>query len=296
MMRLPGNIRVTQALRRWRSRLRPGVAILGYHRVDDCAPDPLELSISPAHFAAHLDVISRICTPLSLADALAALAARRLPPGAIVVTFDDGYSDMLDSVLPLLERYQIPATLFATSGNPGGEFWWDRFARLYRSDGGTDIFTMADRLQALDDAARDAALERLAREAGTVDGPRYRTLTADELAQLAASRWIEIGAHTVSHRPLPSLTAAAQRDELVQSRAALEQLIGRPVTSFAYPHGRLDEATIGRVREAGYRAACASTVDVARPDSPVLALPRLWPRNVDGAAFEHWLRGWLRVG
>ena len=41
---------------------------------------------------------------------------KKLPPNSAVVTFDDGYRNNLDCALPILKRYNIPATIFLTSG------------------------------------------------------------------------------------------------------------------------------------------------------------------------------------
>jgi hypothetical protein len=49
------------------------------------------------------------------------------------------------------------------------------------------------------------------------------------------------------------------------------------------------------VRESGYTVACCSKSDVATAQSPLLALPRVWVRNLDGDGFERWLRGWLHA-
>ena len=51
-----------------------------------------------------------------------------LEENSIVVTFDDGYLDVLQNAVPILERYQIPATIFVVTGNLGEPFWWDRLA------------------------------------------------------------------------------------------------------------------------------------------------------------------------
>jgi peptidoglycan/xylan/chitin deacetylase (PgdA/CDA1 family) len=293
-MRLPRNIRDSQTLRRWRSFIRPGVAVLGYHRVHAGAADPLGLSVAPARFAEHLQVIVRMLRPVRLRDAAESLRTGRVPRRAVVVTFDDGYADNLHAALPLLEQYGVPATMFVTSGNRGGEFWWDRLARLRLREPGPGHDALSARLQHLDEAARDALLRELERQA-PLSAPLHRTLTAAELQQLAASSLIEIGAHTVTHAPLSSLAADRQRDELERSRAELEALLDRPVTSFAYPHGALTPTTTALVGAAGYENACCSKQDVATPRAPALALPRLWVGDWDGARFEHWLRGWLHV-
>lgn len=98
---------------RLHARLRPGVRILMYHRVDRL-PGYDQLTVTPERFARHVAYLARHCRPLSLADAVDEL--ERGPSGdAVVVTLDDGYRDNLVHALPALRRHGVPATLFVTA-------------------------------------------------------------------------------------------------------------------------------------------------------------------------------------
>ena len=127
---------VGQRLRqRWR-RLANAVAqpplILMYHRIALDEIDPWQLCVSPQNFAAQMDLMRRKRQPMRLADLTSELEQGRCPRGAVVVTFDDGYRDNLLAALPVLEAFDVPATVFCTAGVVGGEqaFWWDRLAGL----------------------------------------------------------------------------------------------------------------------------------------------------------------------
>lgn len=111
---------------------RPGALVLMYHRIGEPGADPWGLAVRPAHFAEHLAVLRRRMRPLALRDLVAALRAGRVPSRAVVVTFDDGYADNLHVARPLLERHDVPATVFVASGALGTErgFWWDELAAL----------------------------------------------------------------------------------------------------------------------------------------------------------------------
>jgi len=101
--------------------------ILMYHRVGEVEPDPWGLSVSPLHFAEHLEVLRKHGHALPLGRAVQALRNGRIASGTLVVTFDDGYADNLHIAKPLLELYDVPATVFLASdyiGTPR-EFWWD---------------------------------------------------------------------------------------------------------------------------------------------------------------------------
>jgi peptidoglycan/xylan/chitin deacetylase (PgdA/CDA1 family) len=68
---------------------------------------------------------------------------------------------------------------------------------------------------------------------------------------------VEIGAHSVSHPHLDVLSARRARVEIRDSRTALEDLLGRSVTSFAYPHGSHSARTRQLVVDSGYATAHA---------------------------------------
>jgi peptidoglycan/xylan/chitin deacetylase (PgdA/CDA1 family) len=55
----------------------------------------------------------------------------------VAVTFDDGYADNLLNGKPLLECYDVPVTVFVTSGyvGAGREFWADELERLFLQPG-----------------------------------------------------------------------------------------------------------------------------------------------------------------
>jgi peptidoglycan/xylan/chitin deacetylase (PgdA/CDA1 family) len=112
--------------------------ILLYHRVAEGQPDPHLLCVSPQHFAEHLEVLRRWGRPVALRDLSAGLRAGGIPARGVALTFDDGYADNLTQALPLLERAQVPATVYASAGHvqSGSELYIDELqhAILTRRD------------------------------------------------------------------------------------------------------------------------------------------------------------------
>jgi peptidoglycan/xylan/chitin deacetylase (PgdA/CDA1 family) len=90
-----------------------------------------------------------------------------------------------------------------------------------------------------------------------------------------------VGAHTVRHADLTTLGPRAAREEIAESRARIEDRLGIPVRSFAYPYNRLNPRALATVAEAGYTDAVAGVEARAVPH----AITR-----VDGA------RDWARFG
>jgi peptidoglycan/xylan/chitin deacetylase (PgdA/CDA1 family) len=80
-------------------------------------------------------------------------------------------------------------------------------------------------------------------------------MNAEEVVELAAAG-VEIGAHSVDHTWLNRLEYDDVLDQLCRSKAVLEDLLGKPVTSMAYPYGQANAQTMRAAREAGYELAC----------------------------------------
>jgi len=105
--------------------------ILTYHRVAPSRTDPFGLCVAPERFDAQLRLLRRLAHPLPLAELVAAARAGRLPRRAVALTFDDGYPDTLEDAAPILERHDVPATVFVCPGlGPRHEYWWEELASL----------------------------------------------------------------------------------------------------------------------------------------------------------------------
>ncbi len=127
-----GASRIKRGLARAGGWLAPHALVLMYHRVTAAALDPWQLAVSPLHFAEHLEVVRRYGRPLLLRDLTRTLAAGRAPRRGVVLTLDDGYADNLFEARPLLERHDVPATVFVAAGylERSEGFWWDQLERL----------------------------------------------------------------------------------------------------------------------------------------------------------------------
>ena len=136
-MRLPGIYRLRRAARRLRNQFRPTALILLYHRVTDLPSDPQSLCVTTKHFKDHLEILTKCTHLVSLQHLNQALRNECLGSRSLVITFDDGYADNLYNAKPLLERFNIPATVFVTSGYAGREreLWWDQLDRLLLQPG-----------------------------------------------------------------------------------------------------------------------------------------------------------------
>jgi peptidoglycan/xylan/chitin deacetylase (PgdA/CDA1 family) len=324
-MRIPG-VKTAKTFSRWvRARFLGGALILGYHRVTKMERDEYEVCVTPKHFAEQMEALSNYAHPIQLSELVQCLKTGSLPPKAVAVTFDDGYADNLYEAKPILERYAIPATVFVCTGYAGREFWWDELNRLVMSsqaelgalrlEAGENQFVW-DQPEVSPEAGLESrrkfrhalyhfllpfdieeqrqAMDAIRRWSGVSSNEMTsRTMTHEEIVQLAAGGLIEFGAHTRFHPMLPRLAVERQRQEIVSSKHELEGILGRQVEGFAYPNGRATEDAKRIVREAGFAFACTSLHDVVRPASDLHELTRFWQKDVDGEQFLQGLHLWM---
>jgi peptidoglycan/xylan/chitin deacetylase (PgdA/CDA1 family) len=108
-------------------------------------------------------------------------------------------------------------------------------------------------------------------------------LSPKQLAELAQSRCVELGAHAVQHRRLDELDDRELAHEIRTSKVELEDLTRSGVSSFAYPHGAYDRRAREAVIVAGYRSAAAVKNAVSHPGDDPFAIAR-WTVTMGTAA------------
>jgi peptidoglycan/xylan/chitin deacetylase (PgdA/CDA1 family) len=224
----------------------------------------------------------------------------KLPARTVVVTFDDGYRDNFVNAKPLLEKHDVPATLFLTSGyiESSRGFWWDEMERVLSADKTSSpsaFHSVYSRLQSMTDGERWAVLDDLRTQAGVAADSRaaHPTLSREDVAALDDSELIEVGSHTVSHPLLTALPYHRQRAEIVHGKLDLEEILGHEVKSFAYPNGQYRSETVSLVEEAGFSCGCSTEAGGLTAESDRFRLPRIQVGDCDAEEFNRWLSDWF---
>jgi peptidoglycan/xylan/chitin deacetylase (PgdA/CDA1 family) len=205
---------------------------------------------------------------------------RRTP---LVLTFDDGYRDNYTRAFPLACEFRVPFTIFLTPGyiesRNYNSCWWQagdylvEHARVDEAaiEGHTfhldrpeeretlarAIYTRACYARSV--AEREAFLAA-AREAldvpSIIPTEKEAILSWEEIIEMEGSGWVSFGGHTMHHPVLAYLeTPAEVRSEVSECRTILEQQLGHPVRTFAYPIGKdehIGKEALSAVRDAGY--------------------------------------------
>ncbi len=288
----------------------PRVHVFGYHRV---VPDvataarscigPLNLSVRA--FGEHLDHLARRYAIWSFDEAIDLLEGCRTPPerDVAVITFDDGYRDVLEHAAPALAARGLPATAYVTlSALSGRPLPHDRLFGLVQR-------ARTARVRLLGSAVPDRLVWPLARadfalQAGDTAGATDALLGAlpirdlDIIAEAVAARvgepdpeelppllrWhdleqlrdlgIELGAHGATHTHLPLEDDDNLMEELAGTRREIARHLGVPPTTFSYPAGRYDTRVLAATRAAGYRAAVTTEDRRNRPGDDLFRVGR----------------------
>jgi peptidoglycan/xylan/chitin deacetylase (PgdA/CDA1 family) len=328
-MRIPG-LKTGKVFYRWmRAQIYGGALILGYHRISSPSGASDEVCVSPQNFAEHLHELRKRTHPVRLSELVQHLRDGSLPEKSVAVTFDDGYADNLYAAKPLLEKYEIPATVFICTGYMGKEFWWDELERLVlssRADPRALSLRVGERqfawnrpqastatgkpeahrqlyralyqfLLSLDVEDQNCAMREIRSwsDGSAPDISAPRSMSEEEVLQLVEGGLIEVGAHTSHHPMLPQLSFERQKEEIESGKRDLEALLGKAISGFAYPNGRVTAEAKEIVRDAGFAYACTSLHDVVRRGSDLFELTRFWQQDLDGDRFARGLKAWLSM-
>ena len=174
---------------------RSFIPVLTYHSIDGSGSP---VSIAPVEFRRHMQALAAGGWRTIAMDAF--VKGRRdgqWPERTFVLTFDDGYANVVEHALPAARECGFHGTVFVAVDRVGGTM------------AGPDEPSWT---------------------------PRTPLLDWGGLLALASEGW-SIASHGCSHRRLTELAPAEIDRELAVSRKMIQDRIGAPVTALAYPYG-----------------------------------------------------------
>lgn len=237
--------------------------IFVYHRIAEIPfvdPNRDDWNVSPKVFEQQIRALSQAGTIVPLMELPEKLHAQENAEDLLIcLTFDDGFSNFAQEALPILTRYQAPATLFVPTHCVGSvdPMSFDRWARDNR--------------------------HRVSQQA-------WRAITWQELESCADSPWVTIGSHSHRHLNASECTVDQLQEEASVSRERLISNLGpSSVRCYAYPYGstRLGQVRseyVAAIEKAGYELAVTTDLGLADATSNRFTLPRVEAHPLDKPA------------
>ncbi len=291
--------------------------VLLLHRVlpvRDAMWDPMD----PKLFERTLQYVQKHFHVIALQELLFHRPAVSSKPLA-AITFDDGYRDFIDYSIPLLKKYNIPASMFVTTDciennlptwtylldtvfEKSGILCFSDFdasalpAEYSKTNWGSAAERIAygkkikQHLKWIPSLQRKKIINAILKNLYDVTLPVGMMMGWDEVRQAQAAGY-EIGAHSVSHPTLATLEDDVELDyELNYSAQQLHEKAGIEKSVFSYPCGSYDERVMAHTQRAGYKAGLAVDRKLYEPmKDNIYAVPRIELYN------ESWLKAGMRM-
>ncbi len=300
----------------WGHRVSGGIS----EREKGVAPLNFEVGVTQERFEAQMRFLREKMQPVSLQEIVDFVTGRKqVKERAVSVMFDDGYMDNYLNAFPVLKRYAIPATIFLTTGyiNSNSTFWWDRVGEILKrtprayvklqdirnllngdgnrvpdiiylnsQDRKNEAWELLTKLlrRCKPDHVKEAIdfLEQQLEVESEASSHLHRLLRWDQVREMSRNG-IDFGAHTVTHPLLSHVSQSEFRNQILSSKMTIEEHIGRPVTSFAYPYGDVPKATADvaeKLRHFGFQCAFLVEQGYISPYCDRFALKRIGIGNV----------------
>lgn len=298
-MQIDGLLHSTGSLRT----MHRGGLVLLFHRIS-ARSDPFRPGFDVGLFDWLCGFLRDNYTVLSLHEFERRRRAGQSLSRAVALTFDDGFLDNYELALPTLRYYDLPATLFVTTGSVGGlrSLW---FSKLFHIVGQASpqraahlpaiaaapirldnqllrvqtLATLLERLAPLPPTERDELIDELARQLEVSDfsALQHEMVSWNQLREMDAAGF-SAQPHTITHPLLTRVDDATLERELVEPKQAIEAELGRPADLLAYPRGRagdFDQRVVDAVKRVGYYAAYNTVPAAVHHGSDPFRLPRV---------------------
>lgn len=281
------------------------LVVLMYHGIVEQQPSvPDWCLVEVDNFEAQLVELKRHFNVLSLSDAIEGLTNGTIEGPTAAITFDDGYRNNHDLAWPILERHNIPATIFITTEliDSDNTIWTARLQNAFCQTELKELSWNEETYDLSNSSSKVSALSKIKsllkredyqsiiRETDLIErtlianlsSPEkiiydYQMLSAQMVKEMSDSNLIEFGAHTLHHPILSRLNKENQMIEISQSIDEVETLTGKPCPLFAYPNGSAEDyspITVDILNQLDVKAALTTKPGVNTKSTPRLEMVR----------------------
>lgn len=206
---------------------------------------------------------------LSLQELLSIIKTKERTMGGVWISFDDGYEENIQNVLPILNKFNIPATFFITTKSvEEGYFWHDLINNLPNN-----LVIDPKTLWTIENSKRVRLISEIKKE--FISFPR-RAISIENLKRLASNSLITIGNHTDDHVICINCNRTELNREIMMCREKLINWIGdKYVNVFSYPNGDFNKKVIEVVKKNNIAAAFTTEPKLITDKIDIHSIPRM---------------------
>ena len=153
----------------------------------------------------------------------------------IIITFDDGYKDILLNAMPVLKKYDFTATCFLITNMIGKKNFWDSGKKNYISK---------------------------------------ELMTEDDI-KFWLSNGMSIGSHSHNHYDLTKLKLDNLNEELLISKKILEDKFGQKIDNFCYPYGKVNKIVFEKTKNIFIKAFTTNRARFDTDNHNFCLIPRI---------------------
>lgn len=259
--------------------------VLMYHGIcknDDALADGDVLQVKVSDFEKQVQWLSENFQIVKLSQLSSLLYKNNTGKPYCCITFDDGYRSVHDLALPILIKYNAPATVFLVTNylTESRFFWWDliRIALKREEKSEEEITTEIEKIKYLYSAGfLQFYSENKALPLSTAEENTYAILTKEEVQSMLGHSLIDVGSHTANHEILTTITNNETAISLENSLKVIQNLYSNtshPIF-FCYPNGDYNHQHVLQVDYLSYKGAVITKGGWVSQQSHPFEIPRI---------------------
>jgi peptidoglycan/xylan/chitin deacetylase (PgdA/CDA1 family) len=200
-----------------------------------------------------------------------------VPDRAVWITFDDGWKENIENVIPIITEYNIPVTFFVSTDpvENGGIFWWSYVTQYGKKYLKTD--NTIKKMRLISERRREQLIKQL--EDRFSSCMNREAMTIEDVKQIARLPQVAVGCHTAHHVMMTQCNDEELNYEIKISKEKLESWIGKPVNCFSYPEGDYNSHVKATVQKYGFELATTTDNRFISDKDDLLLIPRFWVRG-----------------
>lgn len=195
----------------------------------------------------------------------------------IALTFDDGYLNNVIHAIPILEKYNVPATFFITTTSDDSSCLWLDFLDLtsfysekksivfenevYLKNNKNEFFcqgiSLKNKCKQLPYSKIENIYKIFDEEWKEIQqkplADYWKLVSANELNSILKNPLFSVGSHGLTHTNLAEIDPEEAKNEIIKSKENLEQKLQIPMTDFAFPFGAYNQDLVNFCIELGYK-------------------------------------------